>query len=290
MGYRLKKAYGYILQFIQLVAGIDAAKKIDTRLRFGRSLNLANPTTLADKVSYIELHTDPDLRAQCSDKYEVRKFITRRGLEDILIPIVLDPVSDPKDIKFEELPNEYVLKATHGCGMNIIHTTSKNISSEETLSMVKQWLSTPYGMYSLEPHYLLIRPRIYAEKYLGELDQLVDYKFHCYNGEPSFVLTVSERSRGPYKLNAYTCNWQPIDCIVGKHVSKKEIPKPTKLNEMVKISKILAEGFDFVRVDLYEVKGKIWFGELTFTPAACVFSYFSEEFLEVEGRKLAITS
>lgn len=286
----LKITYGWILRIIELLAGTDRAKNFDSLLRFGRKLNLSSPKSLADKVAYIELHTNFALRAICTDKFEVRKFIADRGLANILIPLVMNPTSVVSDIKFDELPDEYVLKATHGCGMNIIHTPSNKTDIDTERKKIKYWLSTSYGKYSLEPHYLLIKPRVYGERYLGELSGLIDYKFHCYNGEPSFVLTVSERDRGVYKLNAYTCDWEPIDCVVGKHRSTRDIPKPKLLDEMIYISKKLASGFDFVRVDLYEVGGKIWFGELTFTPAACVFPYFTQDFLNSEGKKLIITS
>lgn len=286
----IKQIYGAFLSFLEKLIGIDGTKNFDSFFRFGRTLNLSEPKSLADKVSYIELHTDATLRAKCTDKYEVRKFVKDRGLAEILVPIVMDARSSASEINFEDLPEEYVLKATHGCGMNIIHTNSEKKGFKSERKQVERWLSTVYGKYSLEPHYLLIKPRVYAEEYLGELNGLIDYKFHCYNGKPSFVLTVSERDTGLYKLNAYTCDWVPINCVIGKHKSTNDIPMPKRLKEMLNISRVLSAGFDFVRVDLYEVAGKVWFGELTFSPAACVFPYFTQDFLNHEGKKLVITA
>lgn len=283
-----KKAYGSFLWNMRSVAGADFAKNLDSMVRFHRKLNLKEPKSLADKVSYLELFTDGSMRAQCTDKIEVRSYVQGKGLGNILVPLIMDPVTSADDIDFSQFPEEYVLKATHGCGMNIIHTLENSLDEEEERSICRRWLQTSYGKYSMEPHYLLIQPRVYAEEYLGELDSLIDYKIHCYNGRPSFVLTVSERSKGIYKLHAYTCDWEPIDCIIGPHRGAGSLNPPSSLEEMLRVSELLSQDFEFVRVDLYELQGELRFGELTFTPAACVFPYFSEEFLITEGRKLTI--
>ncbi|WP_303213855.1 ATP-grasp fold amidoligase family protein [uncultured Enorma sp.] len=283
-----KLSYGCFLQGIRLLFNDDSAKEFDSFLRFRRRLNLKRPRSLADKVSYLELHTNPDMRARCTDKYEVRAYLEEKGVGDILTPLVMNPVSRTEDISFKGFPSEYVLKATHGCGMNIIHTKESHLDEERERAICRKWLRSSYGKYSMEPHYQLIPPRIFAEEYLGVLDELIDFKIHCYNGEPSFVLTVSERSTGLYKLHAFTCDWTPIECVVGPHRGDGSIKRPCSLEKMLDIARVLSEDFEFVRVDLYELNGQIRFGELTFTPAACVFPYFSKSFLEAEGRKLSI--
>jgi hypothetical protein len=113
---------------------------------------------------------------------------------------------------------------------------------------------------------------------------IVDYKIHCLNGIPEFVLLCSERNK-ELKLNLYDLNWNPIYEIQGKHKNNKEFPKPSKLKRMIEISRILSEDFKFVRVDLYQIGDKIYFGELTFTPDGGILSYFTDKF-DLECGKL----
>ena len=111
----IKVIYGKMLVTMSHVFGVDFAKKFDTRLRFHRTLNLKNPTSLADKVTYVELHKQSSLASMCTDKYAVRDYIREKGLEDILIPVVGGPWENVEDVDFDSLPDSFALKATHGC-------------------------------------------------------------------------------------------------------------------------------------------------------------------------------
>lgn len=167
-----KKIYGAILHAIRIAAGIDAAKKFDARLRYHRKLDLKNPKTLADKVSYIELHEQSPLAPMCTDKYAVRDYVRSKGLGDILIPLAYDGVWDSEDeIDFDSLPQSFVLKATHGCKMNYIVRDKSKLDVEDCKAKMKSWLSTTYGTYSMEPHYEKIPHRLYAETYLENLNR-----------------------------------------------------------------------------------------------------------------------
>ena len=111
----IKVAYGKVLTGISRIFGVDNAKKFDTRLRFRRNLNLKHPKSLADKVTYIELHDPSPLAPECTDKYAVRQYVKNKGLEDILVPLAGGPWSKIEDIDFKALPDSFVFKATHGC-------------------------------------------------------------------------------------------------------------------------------------------------------------------------------
>ena len=115
----IKVIYGKMLVTMSHVFGVDFAKKFDTRLRFHRTLNLKNPTSLADKVTYVELHKQSSLASMCTDKYAVRDYIREKGLEDILIPVVGGPWENVEDVDFDSLPDSFALKATHGCKWQI---------------------------------------------------------------------------------------------------------------------------------------------------------------------------
>lgn len=292
----VKKIYGFFLQHFVNICGYRTAKEFDAMFRFRRSLNLRNPKSLADKVAYIELFKQSPLASMCTDKYAVREYISQRGYGDILIPVVGGPWEQIDDIDFALLPSSFVLKATHGCKMNFVVPNKEDMDMHRCRHEMLRWLNTTYGRYSLEPHYESIPHRIYAEEYLGEMSQLVDYKFHCLNGVPQFVLAISGRKADGDKamkatLDLFDMQWNWIPAILGNGgeiAGCGEVKKPSCFDKMVEIATALSKEFDFVRVDLYERKGQVLFGELTFSPATCVFPYIKEDFLLEMGERLTI--
>lgn len=296
MAFDKKKLYALLLNCFTTVCGIDAAKKFDTRLRFKRKLNLKHPQTLSDKVTWLQLHDLPDLAVKCTDKYDVRKYIREKGLEDILVPLVAGPFTDQNQIKIDDYPQKFVVKGTHGCKMNLIVNDKSILDMEACKRTFQSWLNTTYGTYSVEPHYTKVPHRLIVEDYLESKDGLIDYKFHCLNGKPEFVLVVKDRvsvdKRNMIcKLGLYDMEWKKMDGLVP---FKDEVPfdenidKPKSFNKMVKIAKLLSSDFKFVRVDLYDIDGDVRFGELTFSPACGVFPYFSEDFNMKMGKRLNV--
>lgn len=292
----IKLLYAKVLGGISAVAGVDAAKKFDAKLRFHKKLNLKNPTTLSDKVTYIELHEQSSLASSCTDKYAVRKYVEDKGLGDILVPLVGGPWNKVEDVDFNILPNSFAIKATHGCKMNYLVPDKTKMDVEQCHKEMKRWIATTYGGYSMELHYLTIPHRIYAEKYLENARQLKDYKIHCLNGRPEFILVCSDRkvtgdAAMQVTLDLFDLEWNHIPEVIqsGSEVAGDgSEPRPYKLNEMIEIARRLSEDFKFVRVDLYELNGKVYFGELTFSPANCVFPNFTHEFDLEMGKKLQI--
>lgn len=292
----IKQIYGKYLMWITKIAGIDAAKKFDTLFRFHRKLDLANPQTLSDKVSYIELHDQSPLASSCTDKYSVRSYVQGKGLENILVPLIGGPWNSIKQVDFSKLPNRFVIKATHGCKMNYIVTDKSDFNEVKCCREMKRWMETTYGVYSIEPHYWKIPHRIFAESFLENADTLIDYKFHCLNGIPQFVLVCSNRNANGDKamgvtLDLFDMQWNHIPEMVsfGKEVAGNgSVIKPLRFDELKEIAKILSADFKFVRVDLYELQGKIYFGELTFSPSCGVFPYLSDKFNWEMGKKLIL--
>lgn len=191
----IKQIYGKVLSTITFLGGVDNAKKFDAKLRFHRSLNLSHPRTLADKVSYIELHDQSNLAPSCTDKFAVRDYIKAKikDGERILVPVVGGPWDSIDKIDFNKLPDRFVLKATHGCKMNYFVPDKSKLDIKDCKTQMEEWLCTTYGTYSMEPHYKCIPHRIYAEKYLEEMNDLIDYKIHCINGHPEFILVITDR-------------------------------------------------------------------------------------------------
>ncbi len=293
MMWTIKRLYAILLSFIEYLFGIDLAKKFDTKLRFHKSLDLKNPKTLSEKVTYIELHKQSPLAPSCTDKYEVREFVKSRGLENILIPVYGKAWSDVNQIDFNTLTYPCILKATHGCKMNYVLHDINNIDLQKCKKELSKWLKISYGTYSIEPHYKTIPHRIYAEKFIDGIDDLIDYKFHCINGNPEFVLTCSQRKANgdaamAVTLDLFDMEWKHIPEIIGSGneiAGDGLIQKPETFDRMKEIARVLSRGFEFVRVDLYEINGNILFGEMTFSPACCVFPYFSKEFDIEMGNK-----
>lgn len=284
-----KTAYSALIKIIAKCSNKDKAKEFDAKFRFHRILNLKNPKSLSEKICYLENHLESDLIVKCTDKWAVRDYIESKGLAEILVPTLGGPFDDVNQIDFSTLPDKFVIKATHGCKMNLICEDKSSFNEDEARKTIKKWIKTKYGAYSCEWHYENIKPRFYVEKYL--CNNIVDYKITCFNGQPKFILVCSDRDAdGHPHINCYDLNWKPIDNIVdGSQVDPKLFPKPSNFDRMLEIAKVLSKDFYLVRVDLYDIDGKIYFGELTFTPANGVLPYFSEDFLMEMGKELDIS-
>ena len=251
MMWTIKRLYAILLSFIEYLFGIDLAKKFDTKLRFHKSLDLKNPKTLSEKVTYIELHKQSPLAPSCTDKYEVREFVKSRGLENILIPVYGKAWSDVNQIDFNTLTYPCILKATHGCKMNYVLHDINNIDLQKCKKELSKWLKISYGTYSIEPHYKTIPHRIYAEKFIDGIDDLIDYKFHCINGNPEFVLTCSQRKANgdaamAVTLDLFDMEWKHIPEIIGSGneiAGDGLIQKPETFDRMKEIARVLSRGF-----------------------------------------------
>lgn len=283
-----KEMYRTFLRISTKVTGTAWTKRLDARIRFHRKINLKHPVSLADKLCYTELFVEDDTKVLCSDKYAVRDYVKAKGLEDILVPLCGGPYCDVKEINYKKLPKQFAMKAAHGCGMNLICEDKDAIDRKEVLRLANRWLHEDYPRACIEPHYKKIPRRVIVEEFLQDADTIIDYKFHCFHGKPDFILVCGNRAQGVQK-RLYTLDWESIDEMVGSEKGTYEFEQPEKLDEMLKICRILAADFDFVRVDLYEIHGKIYFGELTFSPASGVLPNFSEKFLIEKGKLLDIS-
>ena len=258
---------------------------MDTLVRFKRPLNLYSPKNLAEKIAWLEYHDKNELRVTCTDKWAVRDYIRSKGYESLLVPVYGDVYTSVDALNLSSLPDTFVIKATHGCHMNIICTDKSTFDLEKSKSEINAWLQTTYGKELFETHYKTIPHRYYIEKYLGDGDAIVDYKFFCYHGKPSFVEICSNRKSG-LKLALYDLDWKRIQGITSKRNTSEDYPCPENFETMKQIAMRLSEDFAFVRVDLYHIDNTIYFSELTFTPAACVLPNFKSSFLASEGKKL----
>lgn len=270
------------------VIGPERALQLEAQLRFKKRIDIDNPMTLSDKICYLEFRQPNELRALCSDKYEVRRYVESKGLSEFLVPLI-GCYSSADEIDFGSLPNQFVLKATFGCQMNLICEDKDKLDVSLAYKTVNGWIKKGFNRSALEPHYSRLERRVICERFLGGAQGMVDYKFHCINGKPEFILVCSERNMG-VKLNLYDLDWNPIDGLNERRKNRKTMEKPSKLDDMIRISSVLAEDFEFARVDLYQIGENIFFGELTFTPNGGMLSNFTHEFDLAMGSKMHIES
>lgn len=239
---------------------------------FKREVDLLNPETLNEKVSWLKLNTYAKSRlvSLCADKYEVRRYITCMGYPDILNDLygVWDSVSE---IRPEALPKSFVLKCNHGCGFNVLCEDKNALDWHRTKQSLQKWMRTDYWKLNAEMQYRGIQPRIICEKYLEtNHDVPSDYKIYCFNGKPQYILVCVRRSSGAPEFYFFDRDWNfcPITHDGKNKPEGFTLPKPKCFDKMLECAEKLSAPFPFVRTDFYEVKGKLIFGELTFTPSA----------------------
>ena len=232
--------------------------------------NLKNPTRYTEKLQYLRLFVYPknQLVINCAGRALVRDYVKEKGFENTLIPIygIFDRF---EDIDFDKLPDQFVMKCTHACAFNFICYDKSKIDKEALRKKFNKWLKTNYGKKTVELHYAKIKPQIIIEKLLQEKGKLpIEYKIHVFNGKARSMYVVTSRGID-IRYNNYYIDWTPFDGSQFNGWKKTDYPldKPSNWDDMVKMAETLAEPFPFVRVDLYDIDGKIYFSEMTFTPA-----------------------
>ena len=246
----------------------------------GKKLNLEHPRTYNEKVQWLKLHDTTPLKTQLSDKYMVRQWVSEKIGEKYLIPLL--GVWDSFDeIDFDMLPNQFVLKANHGCGWLVI---VKNKSKFDKMAAKKKfdvWMNANFAYCAgLELQYRDIKPRIIAEQYLEDKSGgLADYKFYCFESKPYCVDHLTNRfSKKGYRAVMYDLNWKPTSWTNdANHEPGDVTKKPDNFDEMVHAAAMLCAGFHHVRIDFYNVNGQMYFGEMTFTSASGLEHFEPEE-------------
>lgn len=231
----------------------------------GGELDLDNANTFTKKLyrRMIERNRERDETFMLlADKYQARDYIRKTVGDECLVPLLWSG-TDPSKIPFDRLPERCVAKANHGSGMVLILTPQ--IDRREAIETMHGWLRENYYWASLEYSYYGIKPRIIIEEFLDDGDPLgpFDYRTWCFHGKPEAIQVDNHA----HSLNAfYTPAWQLTDCTYRSQEGIREVSRPINLEQMVSIASKLSKPFDFVRVDLYNVGGKIYCGELTFSP------------------------
>lgn len=277
----------------------ESLVKIRFYAKFKRFPRLDNPVDLNEKILWMKLHADISRWVELADKYKVRAYIRQLGLDDYMVKLYgkWDKV---EDINFAELPENLIFKINNGDGKgtNLIVNNLSEKDKSSLIKIFKNWLNRKnIGDLSAEPQYKHMPPCIIAEELLpipkgGH--SLTDYKVWCINGEPMYIWTCSDRDEdgGGADVMTYDLDWNPhpeFSVFTQEYRHGKILTKPENLDKMLELAKKLSKGFPILRVDLYNIEGKIFFGELTFTSQGGMMDFYTQDFLDMLGKKADIS-
>lgn len=240
-------------------------------LYFNRIINLKNPKTFNEKIQWLKLNDRKKIYNQMVDKFEAKKFVSKKIGEAHIIP-TLGIWESFDEIDFSNLPDKFVLKCTHDSGDIVICKNKKNFNINKAKKRITKGLKTNFYLVTREWPYKDVPRKIIAEQYLenDESGGLIDYKIHCFNGVPKFILVCRDRfSESGLTEDFYTLEWELMS-IKRPNIPNAKTPltKPEKLDEMLALAKKLSDNIPFLRVDFYYINGEIYFSELTFYPAS----------------------
>lgn len=270
--------------------------------RFHKELDLNNPQDLNEKILWLSINSDTREWSRLADKYLVREYIHECGLDDILVPFygVWDKA---EEIDFDKLPQSFIIKSTNGSCSNIVIRDKSKISREQFVGMVKgiedkKVLITGVG----DLHYMRNKSRIIAEGLLTNdevsakySETLIDYKIWCLNGRAEYIWVCMNRfvhNKDGAEVLTYDRDWNPHPeySVWSNDFSQAQpMPRPANFDGMLAAAERLCKGFPVVRCDLYNLNGKVYFGEMTFTSLGGMMDFYTPEFLKICGDKIDLS-
>ena len=258
--------------------------KIEYELHFQKKLDLKSPKTFNEKLQWLKLNNRNSLYTTLVDKYNVREYIAQKIGREYLIPLI--GVYDSfEEIKFDQLPNQFVLKCTHDSGGIIICKDKSKFNIDFARKKINKCLKKNFFYHGREWPYKNVTPRVICEKYMTDESgiELKDFKIFCFNGEPKLI-QVDFNRHVAHKKNIYDTQWNLLDLSYNyPNDINYSIQKPKMFYKMLALARILSEGIPFIRVDLYSIEEKIYFGELTFFPANGVGKFNPAIYDEILG-------
>ena len=236
------------------------------RRKVGRRLNCDSPGIFQEKTQYRKLYGNHALYAFLADKYRVREYVAERVGAHYLVPLLGVHEQLTPEV-FADLPPQFIIKATHGCKWHQIVRDKSQLDIPATVRRFNQLLSRRHGRTSGEYHYRLITPRIVIETLLDDGGESpADYDFFCFHDGSSFDYRLAVAMPGGQRAVHFEKDWRVSDgnCTAAE---VEQVKEPPNFAEMLWVAERLSQGFDFLRIDLYNVAGRIFFGEVTCTPA-----------------------
>ena len=238
--------------------------RLQYRCLFGKKPNLVHPQTFSEKLLWMKLFNRRPEYSVMVDKYEVKKYVADIIGEQYIIPTI--GVWDrPEDIEWDSLPNQFVLKCTHDSGGLVICKDKAKLDKDAAIKKLKASLKRDYYKVAREWQYKNVPKRIIAEKYMEDklFGELPDYKFFCFDGVVKAMFIGTERGTGDVKFDFYDADFNHLDLVQIHPMSGKQLSKPQQFEKMKELASKLSKGHPHLRIDLYDVNGDIYFGEIT---------------------------
>lgn len=266
--------------------------KILYRLTMKKPLNLKAPRSFNEKLQWLKIYDHKPEYTQMVDKYTAKRYVAERVGEDQIIP-TYGVWTHFDEIDFDKLPDQFVLKCTHDSGGLVICRDKKTLDKDKAKARLEKSLGRNYYWQTREWPYKNVPPRIIAEQYIvnDKHTPLIDYKFYCFNGKPEFLyVSKGLEDHAQASISFLTLDWEFAPYKRSDYRMFTELPqKPKTFDQMVATAEKLSSGIDFLRVDLYEVNGKLLFSELTFSPCAGMMPFENpEDDLQI-GKMLTLT-
>lgn len=265
--------------------------KLLFRIKNGYWMDFKNPTTFGEKLQWLKVYGFRPEYTQMVDKYAVKEYVAKKIGTEYVIP-TLGIWDKPEDIEWDVLPQKSVLKTTHGggsCGV-VICKDKSTLDKQKAIDDLNVSMGFTVGNAFREHPYMGVQKRVIAEGLLemsGHKD-LEDYKFYCFDGEPRFCQVIRDRSTKE-TIDFYDMEWNHMPFVGLNPVArngKTPVARPENLEDMIRICRELAKDIPFVRIDLYEVEGKVYFGEITFYPASGFGEFSPKEWNQKLGDML----
>lgn len=235
--------------------------------RVGYKLDLNNPKTFNEKLQWLKLNNRKPEMVKMVDKVDAKEYVAKIIGEEYIIP-TLGVYDSVDEIDFDKLPNQFVLKCTHDSGGIVICSDKSKLDIEAAKAKLRRGLKVNYYYQNREWPYKQVKPRIIAEQYMVDESgyELKDYKFFCFDGEVKLLFIASDRGlkTEETKFDFFDTDFNHLPFLNGHPNATKPIDRPKGFEEMKKIAARLSQGQPHLRVDLYDINGRIYFGELTF--------------------------
>lgn len=254
--------------------------------RFGmkKKLNLEKPSTYTEKIQWLKLRNTNPLYSIMADKYAVKEYVSKKIGQQYVIPL-LGVWNSYEEIAFNALPDQFVLKTNHDSGTVIVCTDKRKLNHDLVRRKLNKALSVNYFYKSREYPYKNITPFIVAEEYIHDSEQieLTDYKIFCFHGEPHYIQITSNKGVQKY-VNYFDMEFQPLHLSTGFPTNPHGIEQPANFCRMVEIARLLSHNIVHVRIDMYNIRGKIYFGEFTFHHSGGIVKFDPPYWDEVWGK------
>lgn len=239
------------------------------RANFGKRLNWKEPKTFNEKLQWLKVYDRKPVYSTMVDKYESKQFAAGKIGSEYVIAALGGPWNCFEEIDFDALPKQFVLKTTHDCGGVLICKDKADLDKQAARDFLEKHLQRDYYLRCREWPYKEVKPRIFAEEYLSDMEtgELRDYKFFCFHGIPKLMFIASERQSEDQetKFDFYDMDFTHLPIINGHPNSSQEIMRPANFERMKELAAVLSEGIPHLRVDFYECNGRLYLGELTFS-------------------------